>query len=134
MCRGLAALIVRRQQDDGKGNVTVGLNLLDDRSASVCLLVQNDWLEVESLEESRNSFARSSSWPCTTKIRRLSLDGDRNSLGTVGDGSRYAIFSFKPRMACCSNRMDACLPSVRYCCASRRSWKSARPVSPIHME
>ena len=95
MCTGLAALIVRRQQNDGKGNLTVDLDLLDDRSALVCLLVQNDWLEVESLEESATASRTPSSWPCTTKTRRLSLDGDRNSLGTVGNGSgtRYSLLS-----------------------------------------
>ncbi len=48
--------IIRRQQYDGKPNVGVSFKFLDNGLPTICLLVQDDRLEIELLEKASRRF------------------------------------------------------------------------------
>ena len=53
----LAALVVRSEKDDGEADITVCYNLLNNRLATIRLLVENDRLKSNAFQEASNRFA-----------------------------------------------------------------------------
>lgn len=62
-----AAHVVRRQQDDGEADIAVAFYLLDNRSAFVGLLVQNDRLKADCAEKAGNGFSSFTIMPMDNK-------------------------------------------------------------------
>ena len=54
----LAALVVRSEKDDREADITVCYNLLNNRLATIRLLVENDRLKSNAFQEASNRFAR----------------------------------------------------------------------------
>lgn len=53
-----ATFVIWREQNYGKVRISVSLDFLDNRSALVGLLVQNDWLGAKPLHKAGHRFAR----------------------------------------------------------------------------
>ena len=66
--------VVCGEENNRETNVTVRLELLDERPTLIRLLMENDGIEFELLEKPATTSFSSSSFPWTRKIRRLAGD------------------------------------------------------------